>query len=63
MRVRLLSISLILALLSACTAKEAGDTLSRTVEGIARSACEAAGNCRNTCPDGTTALGPSYRCP
>ena len=63
MRIILISTPLILAFLTACTAKEASDTLSRTVEGIARGACEAAGNCRNICPDGTTAHGPGYHCP
>ena len=47
---------------NACTKQEAVDTLGRTVEGTARGACENAGNCQNTCPDGSIAQGPFYHC-
>lgn len=47
----------------ACTPRQAGDVLVKAAEGTARAACENAGNCRNTCPDGSTARGPFYRCP
>jgi succinate dehydrogenase/fumarate reductase-like Fe-S protein len=57
-------LTILLALpVGACSADDVDQTLSRAVESTARSACEAAGNCRNTCPDGSNARGPGYRCP
>ncbi|MBM3532341.1 MAG: hypothetical protein FJX60_04810 [Alphaproteobacteria bacterium] len=57
---KLLPVVLVL-LLSACTS--AGDVALKTVENIARAACQAAGNCANTCPDGTAARPPAWSCP
>ena len=52
----------LIAAVVGCTKQDAVETLGRTVEGTARAACEQAGNCRNSCPDGTTARGPFYQC-
>lgn len=48
---------------TACTRQQAVGTLGRTVEGTARAVCENADNCQNSCPDGSIAHGPFYRCP
>jgi hypothetical protein len=47
---------------TACTKQEAVDTLGRSMEATVRAACENARNCQNSCPDGSTARGPFYRC-
>lgn len=51
------------ALLAACSSFEPGDLASKTLESFGRSLCDGAGNCRNTCPDGSTTAGPLYQCP
>jgi len=59
----LLAASILTAGVLSCTRQEAVETLGRTLEGTARGACEQAGNCQNTCPDGSVAKGPLYTCP
>ena len=58
----LAALPVILLGLGACTAQDARDTLWNSVEALARSACDGAGNCRNSCPDGSAAQAPAYRC-
>lgn len=48
---------------AACTPQQAGDVVLKAIEGTARAACDNAGNCQNSCPDGSAARGPFYRCP
>ena len=57
---KLLPVILVL-LISACAS--AGDVALKSVESVARAACQAAGNCSNTCPDGTAARPPNWGCP
>ncbi|MBM3545857.1 MAG: hypothetical protein FJX54_02800 [Alphaproteobacteria bacterium] len=57
---RLLPFALVLAL-SACSS--AGDVAFKTIENVARAACQASGNCSNTCPDGSTAAPRVWSCP
>ena len=57
------ALALVLWAGTACTQQQAGDVLFKAAEGTARAACENAGNCRNTCPDGSVMRGPFYRCP
>lgn len=47
---------------AACTQQEAGEALGRTIENTTRAVCEKTGNCQNSCPDGSIAKGPFYRC-
>jgi len=63
MCVAALAAAILLVGASACTREEAVETLGRTVEGTARAVCEKAGNCQNSCPDGSIAQGPFFRCP
>lgn len=53
----------LVALLTGCAGANPVDVLARAVEGMARSACGKADNCRNTCRDGSEARSPLYRCP
>ena len=53
----------VLLTLAGCQAVDPLDTLVNAVEGLARGACDHADNCRNVCPDGSTARKPGYRCP
>jgi len=43
-------------------AQDRRDTLFRTIENVARAACHDASICRNTCPDGSTAMPPRFTC-
>lgn len=62
-RLRALVAVILIAGTSACTRQETMDALGRTLEGTARGACAKAGNCQNTCPDGSIAQAPLYSCP
>lgn len=62
-RAAILAAVIVLVSAPACTRQEAIDTLGKTAEGVARGACKNAGNCQNTCPDGSIARGPLYSCP
>ncbi|MEO1194308.1 MAG: hypothetical protein AAFY02_21330 [Pseudomonadota bacterium] len=46
-----------------CTWQELGDGAMNMVEGIGRSACQAASNCESVCPDGSRAGSYTYSCP
>ena len=50
-------------LLAACASFEPAEFAGRTFESWGRSLCDEAGNCRNTCSDGSTTAGPLYQCP
>ena len=62
-RAAILAVSVLLVTAAACTRQQAVETLGRTAEGTARAVCAQAGNCQNSCPDGSIAQGPFYRCP
>ena len=46
-----------------CQGLDPGELAVNTIEGLARGACADADNCRNVCPDGSTARPPFHRCP
>jgi len=61
--VRALHVLLLTLCLSGCSDQPLEEVAYTALEGLARGLCSHASQCRNVCPDGSTARGPDSYCP